>query len=50
MAIESAQEYQAVMRRINELMDAEAGTPEAAELDQLTDRVIEFESRLFPWI
>lgn len=37
-------EYTVTMARIDELMDAEAGTQEGEELDRLTDRAIQYES------
>lgn len=47
-AIRSEADYEAALARINELMDAEAGTPEGEELDVLTDLVELYEAKHIP--
>jgi hypothetical protein len=42
------EEHEAALKRINELMDAEAGTPEAEELSRLADAVVAYEDVHFP--
>lgn len=42
------EEYLAAMKRIDELFDAEAGTPEGDELSTLADAVIRYEEEHFP--
>lgn len=46
--IRSDADHAAALRRIDELMDAGAGTPEADELDVLTTLVEAYEDRHFP--
>jgi hypothetical protein len=41
--IETEDEHQAILTRINELWDAKPNTPEGDELDKLADLVVEFE-------
>ena len=41
-------DHAAALRRIDALMDAEAGTPEAHELDVLATLVEAYEDRHFP--
>jgi len=41
-------DYMAAMARINELMNAVEGTPEAAELSALVDLVVAYEEKVFP--
>lgn len=41
-------DYMAAMARINELMNAVEGTPEAAELSALVDLVVAYEEKAFP--
>ena len=47
-AIRSEADYKAAMARIDELMDAEGGTPEGEELDVLTDLVELYEAKHVP--
>jgi HTH-type transcriptional regulator / antitoxin HigA len=47
-AIRTESDYEAAMARIDELMDAEAGTPEGEELDVLTDLVELYEAKHVP--
>jgi HTH-type transcriptional regulator / antitoxin HigA len=47
-AIRSEAHYKAALARIEELMDAEEGTPEGDELDILTDLVDLYEERHIP--
>ncbi|MGH7793898.1 MAG: ImmA/IrrE family metallo-endopeptidase [Candidatus Binatia bacterium] len=47
-AIRSEADYEAALTRINDLMDAEAGTPEGEELDVLTDLVELYEAKHVP--
>ena len=42
------QEYEAALKRVDELMDAELGTLEGEELDVLVDLVEAYESRHVP--
>jgi HTH-type transcriptional regulator/antitoxin HigA len=42
------EEYETAMKRVNELMDAEAGSPEAEELSALADRIVVHEEKHFP--
>ena len=42
------EEYLTAMKRIEELMDAEPGSPEEAELDRLANDVIAYEKLHFP--
>src|SRR5712691_6964475 len=44
-AIRTEADYQTALARINELMDAEFGTPDGDELDVLTDLVELYEAR-----
>ena len=46
--IRTDDDHAATLRRIDELMDAEAGTPEADELDVLATLVEAYEDRHFP--
>lgn len=41
-------EYRQALLRIDELMDAQPGTPEVEELERLADLVVEYEERKFP--
>ena len=47
-AIRTETDYEAAMARIDELMDAEGGTPEGEELDVLTDLVELYEAKHVP--
>jgi HTH-type transcriptional regulator / antitoxin HigA len=47
-AIRSETDYKAALARIDELMDAEPGTPEGNELDVLTDLVELYEDKRIP--
>src|SRR6266850_288799 len=47
-AIRSEADYEAALTRINDLMDAEGGTPEGEELDVLTDLVELYEAKHVP--
>ncbi len=47
-AIRNEADYDAALRRIDALMDAEAGTPEGDELDVLTDLVEHYEEKHVP--
>lgn len=47
-AIRSETDYEAALARIDELMDAKAGTPEGAELDVLADLVELYEAKHEP--
>jgi HTH-type transcriptional regulator/antitoxin HigA len=47
-AIRSEADYEATLTRINDLMDAEGGTPEGEELDVLTDLVELYEAKHVP--
>src|SRR5258708_102019 len=47
-AIRSEADYEAALTRINDLMDAEVGTPEGEELDVLTDLVELYEAKHVP--
>lgn len=42
------QEYEAALKRVDELMDAEAGTPQAEELSNLADKIVAYEQEHFP--
>jgi len=44
-AIRNEADYDAALRRIDALMDAEPGTPEGDELDVLTDLVEHYEEK-----
>ena len=46
--IRTEQDYEAALARVDELMDAELGTPEGEELDVLVDLVEAYESRHVP--
>ena len=46
--IRTEQDYESALERIEELMDATAGTPESEELDLLTTLVELYEERQFP--
>ena len=46
--IRTEQDYEAALARVDELMDAESGTPEDEELDVLVDLVEMYESRHVP--
>jgi HTH-type transcriptional regulator / antitoxin HigA len=47
-AIRTEADYEAAIARIDELMDAEAGSPEGEELDVLTDLVELYEAKHIP--
>lgn len=47
-SIRTEQEYEAALKRVDELMDADLGTPEGEELDALVDLVEAYESRHVP--
>jgi HTH-type transcriptional regulator/antitoxin HigA len=47
-AIRSEADYEAAMARIDDLMDAESGTPEGEDLDVLTDLVELYEAKHVP--
>ena len=42
------QRYEKMIERIDRLMDAEADTPEAFELNWLADRVVAYEEKHYP--
>lgn len=42
------EEYEVAMQRVDELFDAEAGTPEGRELSDLADRIVAYEQEHFP--
>lgn len=42
------QENQAALKRLEEIFDAEPGTPEGDEAELLTQRIVEFESKAYP--
>jgi len=44
--IETEDEHQATLTRINELWEAKPNTPEGDELDKLADLVVEFEENM----
>ena len=46
--IRTEEDYEAALARIEELFDAEEGTPEEAELDVLVDLVLVYENRHYP--
>ena len=46
--IRTEQDYEAALARVDELMDAQFGTPEGEELDALVDVVDAYESRHVP--
>lgn len=46
--IETDDDYRKALARINELMDAEANTPEAEELGRLATLVESYEDVVFP--
>jgi len=46
--IRTEQDYEAALARVDELMDAELGTPEGEELDVLVDLIEAYESRHVP--
>jgi HTH-type transcriptional regulator/antitoxin HigA len=41
-------EYEAALKRVDELMEAQAGTPEAEELSALADEIVAYEEEHFP--
>lgn len=47
-AIKTQRQHKAALKRIDELMDAAAGTPEAAELEVLAILVEKYEHERFP--
>lgn len=47
-SVQTTVEYEAALRRINALMDAEANTPEADELSVLATLVELYEEKHFP--
>src|SRR5713101_5969135 len=47
-AIRNEADYNAALRRVDTLMDAEPGTPEGEELDVLTDLVEHYEEKHVP--
>ena len=47
-AIRSEADYEAAIARIDDLMDAQSGTPEGEELDVLTDLVELYEAKHVP--
>ncbi len=48
LRIKTEEEYERALKRIEELMDAEAGTPEEDELVRLTDIVEAYEEEHYP--
>lgn len=42
------EEYEAALKRVDELMDAQPGTPEAEELRNLADNIVAYEQAHFP--
>ena len=46
--IKTEEEYEAALKRLAALMDAEYGTPEGEELDYLADEVNAYESLYIP--
>lgn len=46
--IETDADHKAALARIDALMDAAAGTPEAEELDILADLVVAYEKKAVP--
>ena len=46
--VQTEQDYEAALARVDELMDAELGTPEGEELDVLVDLVEVYESKYAP--
>ncbi len=46
--IKSKRDYEATLQRIDELMDAESGSPEGDELDTLATIVSAYEDKHFP--
>ena len=48
-SITSEEEYYKALKRAQELMDAELGTPESSELDILADLIVEYEEKHFKW-
>ncbi len=42
------EEHAAALKRVDELMDAQPGTPEAEELSELADKVVAYEQEHFP--
>ena len=48
LAIETSDEHRAVLARIDQLMDAEAGTPDAIELQTLAMFCAQYESKAAP--
>ncbi len=47
-SVRTEQEYEPALKRVDELMEAELGTPEGEELDVLVDLVEAYESRHVP--
>ena len=47
-SIRTEQEYETALKRVDELMDADLGTPEGEELDVLVDLIEAYESRHVP--
>ena len=47
-SVRTEQEYEPALKRVDELMEAEVGTPEGEELDVLVDLVEAYESRHVP--
>jgi len=48
LIIKTEEEYEIVLKRIEKLMDAEAGTPEGDELVRLADIVEAYEDEHYP--
>ena len=48
LIIKNEEEYELALKRIEKLMDAEAGTPEGDELVRLTDMVEAYEDEHYP--
>lgn len=48
LRIKTEAEYERVLKRIDELMDAEVGTPAGDELVRLADMVEEYEEEHYP--
>ena len=46
--ITTEEENNAALRRLEEIFDAEIGTPEGDEAELLTQRIMEFESKAYP--
>ncbi len=47
-SIRTEEEYEAALARIDEIFDAETGTPEGEELDELADLVESYEDKHYP--